>query len=253
MSSSNNIGDNEIAASYAAFEVRADLVAAHQRIWKHLAQAGSWLTGAERVAIAAETRAAADCSLCAERKGAASPYMVDGKHDTTSELKESWCDAVHRVVTDPGRLSRRLLDELSAAGGHDALYVELLSVALSTLSIDMFHRALGAPPLALPTPLPGEPDRERPTALSDIGAWVSVVAVDSPLGRRLYPKVPRVPNVARALTLVPAAARDQHTLVETQYLPTRLIASAAEGKRAINRAQIELVASRVSTLNQCFY
>ena len=250
---SNPINDDDIAAAYAPFEVRPALVNAHRRVWQGLAQAGSWLTGAERVAIAAETRAAADCALCAKRKGAASPYMVDGEHDAGGELKESWRDAVHRIATDPSRLSKRLLDDLVAAGGHDALYIELLSVALNTLSIDMFHRALGAAPLPLPSPLPGEPDRERPTALTDIGAWVSVVEVNSPLGRRLYPKLPQVPYVMRALTLVPAASREQYALVTAQYLPGHLVASSAAGDRAINRAQMEVIASRASALNECFY
>ncbi|HHH10731.1 MAG TPA: hypothetical protein ENK23_01470 [Sorangium sp.] len=250
---STNSEDTNMTTSYAPFGVRADIVAAHQRVWKHLAQAGRWLTGAQRVAIMAEARAAAGCALCSQRKAAASPYMVDGQHDGDGELHESWRDAIHRVATDPGRLSKRVFDDVCAAGGNDALYIELLAVTIFTVSIDVFCRTIGAAPLALPTPQAGTPTRERPSPLTDIGAWIDVVVVDSPLGKQLYPPLPHVANVVRALTLAPAAARYQQLLGNVQYIPEALIGSTAEGGRAISRTQMELLASRVSTLNQCFY
>jgi hypothetical protein len=42
----------------ARIHVREDLAAAHDRAWARLARAGTWWTGAERVAIAAEARRA---------------------------------------------------------------------------------------------------------------------------------------------------------------------------------------------------
>ena len=40
--------------------IREDLVLAHRRAWDLLAEPGTWWNGRERVAIAAEARAAAD-------------------------------------------------------------------------------------------------------------------------------------------------------------------------------------------------
>jgi hypothetical protein len=50
--------------------IREDLAAAYRSAWAHIAGPGTWLTGAQRVAIAAETRSARDCALCRERKQA---------------------------------------------------------------------------------------------------------------------------------------------------------------------------------------
>ncbi len=246
------MSDDEIGA-VAPFELREDLADAHRRVWSNLGRPGTWLTGAERVAVAASTRAARDCALCRERKKALSPYSVDGKHSGASDLDEARVDAVHRIATDPGRLSKRLLDELSASGVDDAAYVELVAVAVFTMSIDMFQRAIGAEPLDLPQAEPGEPSRQRPAQLEDIGAWVPVLAADSPTGRELFGGGARVSNVVRGFSLVPATVREQITLVQAQYMPLPAIASSSEPGRAIHRAQIELVASRVSALNECFY
>ena len=55
---------------HAPYAVRQDIVDTHVRAWRHIAAPGTWLTGERRLAIAAETRNAAACSLCGERKAA---------------------------------------------------------------------------------------------------------------------------------------------------------------------------------------
>ena len=64
----------------APFPIRPDIPAAHREFWGRLAGPGSWWTGAERVAIAAETRHALACAFCAARKQALSPYGLEGEH-----------------------------------------------------------------------------------------------------------------------------------------------------------------------------
>ena len=49
---------SDISYANATVAVREDLPAAHRRAWDSLTRPGSWYTGAERVAIAAEIRAA---------------------------------------------------------------------------------------------------------------------------------------------------------------------------------------------------
>lgn len=239
--------------AYAPFDVRDDILRVHRHIWERLARPGTWLAGAERVAVAAETRAAQTCTLCQERKSALSPYAVAGVHDAATALDPARVDAVHRITTDPGRLSRRILEDLAAAGDDDAAYVELLSVVVFTLALDTFRRALGVDPLPLPQPEPGEPAGERPAQLEDIGAWVPVLSARSPLARDLFAGVVRASNVIRALSLVPAATGDQLALARALYLPPAHIPSTTAGGRALTRPQIELIASRVSALNECFY
>ncbi|MBW2373442.1 MAG: hypothetical protein JRF70_13000, partial [Deltaproteobacteria bacterium] len=53
--------------STAPVPVREDIRDSQQRVWKHLASPGSWFTGAERLAIAAESRNAPECRLCRDR------------------------------------------------------------------------------------------------------------------------------------------------------------------------------------------
>jgi hypothetical protein len=63
-----------------------------------------------------------------------------------------------------------------------------------------------------------------------------------------------VPNVVRAMSLVPDAVRQLRELSAAQYLPLQQVTDVrAEPGRALSRAQIELVAGRVSALNECFY
>jgi hypothetical protein len=58
------------------YPVRDDIVVAHRHAWSRIARPGTWLDGATRVAVAAETRNAATCDLCRRRKQALSPYSV---------------------------------------------------------------------------------------------------------------------------------------------------------------------------------
>ena len=70
---------SKIDYSASKYPVRADFAEAHNLYWGRLAAPGTWLTGAERVAVAKEVRQARNCSLCRQRKAALSPYQVDGQ------------------------------------------------------------------------------------------------------------------------------------------------------------------------------
>ncbi len=233
--------------------IRGDLVAAHRRAWERLPRPGTWLDGAERVAVAAEVRAALGCALCRARRDALSPYAVAGEHDSASPLAPALIDAIHRITTDAGRITRKLPGELAAVGIDDARYVEMIGIVTQVLSIDAFHRALGLPLEPLPAPLPGAPGRRRPTGAADEGAFVPMVKVSrlDPDDRDLYGG--RVTgNVIRALSLVPAEVRALRDLSAAQYLDETEMRRLGSS-RALDRAQIELVAGRLSALRECFY
>ncbi len=237
--------------------VRSDIEEAHREIWKQLGEPGTWLTGAERVLVAEETRAAAECSGCAERKAALSPYAVDVEHEVAGDLPSAWVEVVHRVRTDPGRLSKKFYDEALASGISEEQYVEILGVVVRVTSIDTFCYALGLPLHALPEPQPGEPSRRRPAGAKPNGAWVPTLAPRDASGPEadLYPPTllgMPVPNVAQSLTLVPDEMRAVARMVGVQYAsPSNLM--DMRFRRAISRPQMEFIAARVSALNQCFY
>ena len=237
--------------------IRADFTEQYRRVWSHVASAGTWLSGVERVAVAEESRRARACGLCAERKAALSPFAVEGEHDHAGELPMTLVDAIHRVTTDAARLTRAWYGGLMEAGLTPEAYVEALGVAVQVISIDEFHRALGLPLEALPQPQPGQPSRRRPSGAGPMeDAWVPGVPGDKldPEDEGLYGNMPggRSAAVVRALSLVPDEVRSWQQLASAQYLSLESMARM-ETSRAIDRAQMELVAGRVSALNECFY
>src|SRR5690242_3445835 len=110
---------------YGAFRVREDIQAAHGSLWEHIRAPGAWWTGAQRIAIAAEARRADTCAFCAVRKSALSPGAVQGEHQSTGVLAGNVVDVIHRVRTDPARLSRAWFDAVIASGLDIPSYVEL--------------------------------------------------------------------------------------------------------------------------------
>jgi hypothetical protein len=235
--------------------VREDLVLAHRRAWKRIAEPGTWWDGRERVAIAAEARSAAYCSFCRKRREALSPFSEQGDHDEVSGeiLPAAAIDAIHRIVTDAVRLTSNWIDGLESQGVPVTHYVELLSVVVSIRSIDGFHRAMGFSPEPLPEPRSGEPSRKRPSAAVKGEAWVPMLPAGRPSGEEadLWPA--QTGNVIRAMSLVPDAVRWLKELSGAQYLDVEAMMDFTRGRGPLSRAQTELVAGRVSAMNECFY
>ena len=164
-------------------------------------------------------------------------------------------EVVHRVATDPGRLTRAWHDEVRKEGLGDAPYVELLGVLVAVVSIDTFHHALGLDLEPLPEPIAGEPSRYRPVQARDEEAYVPMIPIDgaSEAESDLW-QASGTANIVRAMSLVPDAVRDFRSLGAVHYLPVEQVAvPGANGGRAIDRSQMELIAGRVSSLNECFY
>jgi len=237
--------------THAPDPIRADLADAHRAAWEHVAAPGTWLTGAQRVAVADETRRARQCALCRARREALSPSAVAGAHDHGGVLDAPLVEAVHRITTDAARLGERWLAGLREQGLPPETYVEALGVAVITISIDRFHHALGLPAEPLPAPRPGAPTRERPAGLVEGEAWVPMLD-DRHTARELGLRVRPVPNVVRALTLVPAEVRAWRVVAAAQYMDEQRMMRFGRSQ-ALDRSQIELVAARVSARNECFY
>lgn len=241
-------------------EVRSDLAESQQLAWRKLGEAGTWWTGAERVAIAAETRQAVHCALCRARRQAASAAMVSGQHDNAVVLPPAAIEAIHRMRTDSGRLGASWYRSLLTAGLSEERYVELLSVVAVVVAIDTFRRAAALPTLSLPSVKPGEPSRRRPRGAKPGLAWMPTLAPEDRTANDpdLYhehpgPRERGGGNVHRALSLVPESMIHWWDMFETMYLPGPAMRDFAREYRAISHAQIEMLAARVSALNQCVY
>lgn len=244
-----------ISYQRAAHEVRADFGEAHTRYWQRLANAGSWWTGAERIAIAREARKTRSCPLCRTRKEALSPYASANTHAASEDLSEAAVEAVHRITTDAPRLTRKWYDGLLAQGLSDGQYVEIVGTIVATVSIDSFCFAIGSEMHPLPAPVAGEPSQYRPTRLENETAWVAMVPANNEGTAEADLWIANsTANVIRAMSLVPDEVRTLKELSAAHYLPMKDV--RVEGKSRggpLTRSQMELVAAKVSMLNDCFY
>lgn len=239
--------------------VRPVMLDAQARMLTHLVSPGTWWTGHERREIAKAARAARDCALCAERKAALSPFAVDGEHGDPSDLAPGVVDLVHRIVTDPGRLSKGFYEKCLADGIVDPEhYAELVSISVLTNALDVFARAIGAEIQPLPQALAGEPSRQRPKSARIEGAWLPQIPFGEAGGedwKTLYGERERVPEIGRALSLVPPEVEMLNLLSAAHYMQLDHVGDPtySEPDRALDRLQMELVAARVSAINECFY
>jgi hypothetical protein len=255
------------AYSNSPWPIRSDLRDAFRFTWKKVSEPGTWLTGAERVAIASEVRNAQKCDLCSKRKKSLSPFLPGGKsaggesaegehHGSHGPLSSTQVDVAHRLTTDASRLTESWLDQCVAAGVSREMYVEILSVVVSTLAIDSFHHCLGFELEPLPEAREGEPSLYRPLEAKGGPAWVPMVDVKevAESDADIYEGMDRNANVISAMSLVPDAVRLLKVQSAAMYLEMNEVANpASNGGRTLSRPQIELIAGRVSALNDCFY
>ena len=123
--------------------------------------------------------------------------------------------------------------------------------------VDTFHVAVGLPLRPLPQPISGEPSQKRPRTAIVQDSYVPMIPANALADdyQDLYDTRYWVPNVHRAFSLVPPATRIADELMDSHYFPYEVVPrySDSDHSYAINKMQIELVASRVSMYNDCFY
>ena len=222
------------AAGRFPVPVREDMATALRRSWADIGRPGTWWTGSERVAIAALARA--------ERTQRNEPPWSRDRSEPGAPLPAKAIEAAQRIGADPAQLDCEWANGVIAEIG-DSHYVELASVVVTTVAADAFCEAMGIEHEPLPEPEAGEPTRERPDGMGDIGAWVPVQVVDWHRA-----------NVARALSLVPEGVRTFFRMVVAMYTGTATdFEKMIWDHRPLARPQVELLAARVSALNQCFY
>jgi alkylhydroperoxidase family enzyme len=183
--------------------------------WSGLGSAGSWLTGAERVDVIRVAR------------------------DRTAgvELDPATRTAAVAVAHEAAAITARTVDDLEADGLTRERYVEVVGVVSRVAAIDTYERGVGRAPRELPRPRPGEPSRAVVTTARRRAGWVPTVGAIGP---------------PSALTAVPAEAVAQEELHGVLYLSYADMADL-RAERGLTRAQMELVAARVSWLNDCVF
>lgn len=188
------------------------------RQWQYLARPGNWLTGAQRVAVAAVTRAA--------RAGV----------QIQSQLPAPVHEAAAVFGGDPASPRAHWVDQLEAAGLDRLTYVEVLGICARIAAVDTFLYGVGHSERPLPQPVAGEPSRAPVDA-----------AIDGGFAPTVGPAWPPT-----ALSAVPAEMESQMDLHGVFYLSLPEMGNL-EIVKDLTRRQLELVASRTSLLNECFF
>ena len=194
--------------------VRPDLVEALRKEWVLLSSPGTWWTAGERVAIA----------------GAARGIAVDG-------LPAVAAQAACKIYADITSTSRDWVNEVTASDLTMPAFIEIVGIASRLAAVDEFMRALGSSLEELPQPLPGDPSRETPPTARPGRGWVPMAGPAS---------------ITMALSLVPAEALAQKEIHGPLYMSYEQMSDYGF-RRTLDRAQMELIAARVSAINECFY
>lgn len=129
--------------------------------WSRLGQAGTWMTGDERIdliRIARDPAAEVDVDLPTRTAAAA-------------------------VAHSAASITARAVDDVESAGLRRERYVEIVGVISRVIAIDTFERGIGRAPREVPTARPGQPSRSVVAAARRRAGWVPTVGAIGP--RRL--------------------------------------------------------------------
>jgi len=221
--------------------VREDLAEAHRLAWEHLAAPGTWWTGAERVELARTALLAiGDVEPLAPWVGVTSTGRVGSDLLAPGPAH----DLAYRLARHAGTMTvdvyRTYADELG-----ELPYVELCAIVSTVAAVAHLCRNIGVPVAPLPAPGVGEPTRRPPERLAR--ARYSWVPVAEPADE--------VAAVVQAYTAVPDEQRNTWRMADAQYMPEKSMVDPDWSRRpgGLSRAQMELVAARVTRLRDCFY
>lgn len=224
--------------SNSTISIRPQIQDALRREWSFLAAPGTWWSGAERVAIAAEARQAMLESRSEQSLGDQAVGGERAASRPTSILDEHVTDVVRAVAADSPLITAEWVAGLESKGVAMPAYAEIIGIVARLSAVDLFHRALGLPLEPLPQPEPGEPSRTPPPA----GLVV---------GKSFVPMVRGV-SIPQTVSLVPQETVAWQELSDALYMTFNEM-DDPDLTRALHRSQIELVAARTSQVNECFY
>lgn len=234
--------------SDSPYPVRDDIAAVHAQQINGWGAPGTWGTGAQRLSVATEARRA-----CIEAGLLEAP---DEGMPARTGLPEIVRRIVAALAVRPQDIDQNFYIEALKTGLADAEYCEIVGLVARITNIDVFARGLGVSLRPLPDAEPGEPSRIRPAMAVQELAWVPTIPNPPEGGEEadeLYGGHP-MPYIMRAMSLVPSEYRMHIGLEMVQYLPLQHILDYGyQHHDGLSRAQAEIVAGRVSALNECFY
>jgi hypothetical protein len=221
--------------------VRDDLAEAHRLAWEHIAAPGSWWDGEQRIELAGTVLLAiADPDPLPPWVG----VTASGRLDRELVAPAVAHDIAYRLARHAGTMTkdvyRAATDELG-----ELPYVELCAIVSSVAAVVHFCRNIGVEVPPLPAPAPGRPTQVRPERL--VQPKYNWVPVAEPADE--------VAAVVQAYTAVPGEHTNTWRMAGAQYMPPGEMVDPAWSRRlgGLSRAQMELVAARLTRLRDCFY
>ena len=221
--------------------VRDDLADAHRLAWDHLAAPGTWWSGAQRIELA---YTALSAIVDPDPPPPWIPISSTGRLGADLLAPGAAHDMVFRISRFAGTITesvyRAAADELG-----ELPYVELCAISSTVGAVVHFCRNIGAHVPPLPGAVDGEPTRERPEELAQPRYnWVPVAA-----------PADAVAAVVQAYTAVPAEQANTWRMASAQYMPADEMVDPDWRRRpdGLSRAQMELVAARLTMARDCFY
>jgi hypothetical protein len=222
--------------------VREDLTVAHRRAWEHIAAPGSWFTGAQRVELAQTV------ILALADRDPLPPWV---RVSTSGRLGASACiapaaanDFAYRLARHAGTITRDVYDSVSDEIG-ELPFVEVCAIVSTVAAVWHFCRNVGVPVPPLLAPGAGDPSGRRPEHLAE--ATLNWVPVQAPADQ--------APAVVQAYTAVPTEHANTWRMADAQYMPSHQMVDPEWTRRAggLSRPQMELVATRLTHVRDCFY
>ena len=232
----------------ATYPVRKDIEAIHMRQFKQLGSPGTWGTGEQRLAIINEARQAGYKAGVLEKpdKPGATPDV---------EISAVARRVVNRLAITPKDMDQAFYNQAIEDGLSDSEYVEIVGLVARFTCFDIFARGVGIPLRPLPSPQPGSPSLKRPSTAVLEKAWVPTIP-NFPEGGEIAKALfgPWQPYIMRGLSLVPDEFSAHYDLEEIQYMPSaHFLEFDYQHHDGLTRPQVEIIAARVSALNECFY
>jgi alkylhydroperoxidase family enzyme len=229
--------------------IRAAVREAHSALVEHWSSAGTWWSAVERLAIVNEVRTALDAD---ELPPWVAPSTVDGLVAADHVLPVAVVDIIWRITNHVSSLTRDWYDSFVPDQVSAEQYVEVLGLVSQANLVDRFADSLSLDRPALAEPQPGEPSRTRPDGAGLARHWVPTAPIQD---THWSPDMPmEAPNVRRTLTLVPAEAKMMWMLTDAHYISGGILTEDFSSQKwSIQRPHFELIATRASSLNECFY
>lgn len=205
--------------SGAPVPVRSDLGEAFSVLWDHFASPGPSLTGEQRITLLASTRS------------------NDPSESTRAGFDATVITLAATLFHTPAAVDERLV-RASADRAGDPATVEVIGLVSMLSAVDGFHNALATPLEALPDPRSGEPTGRIRSGLER---------------RRTHIPVPPGP-IPVVLDLLPDEGLAFRESFGPQYMTDdEMHADRFFREPGLDRAQMELISSRTSIINECFY